>query len=126
MPPNYETKVQYAKPKDGPPLSKIDKTFIQQVTGGFLFPRRAVDSTLLMPLSEIASVQAVPTEEKMQKCKQFLDYVSSQEGAVLTIQASDMILTIHRDASYLSEANARRQAGGNPSCQVVKAFHKIM
>ena len=76
-PPNYGAKVQYAKPEDNLPLSRDDKTFIQQVTGVFLFLGRAVDSTLLMPLSAIASEQANPMEETMQKCEQFLDYVAS-------------------------------------------------
>ena len=50
-PPNYGAKVQYAKPKDEPP---------PQVTRVFLFIGRVVDSTLLMPLSAIASEQANP------------------------------------------------------------------
>jgi hypothetical protein len=66
-----------------------------------------------MPLSAIASEQANPTEATMQKCKQFLDYVASQEEVVLTFRASDMILAIHSDASYLSETKARSRAGGH-------------
>ena len=49
----------------------------------------------------------------MKKIKQFLDYASTQEEAVLTYHASDMILAIHSDASYLSEAKARSRAGGH-------------
>ena len=49
----------------------------------------------------------------MKKCKQFLDYAASQEEAVLTYVASDMVLAIHSDASYLSERNARSRAGGH-------------
>jgi hypothetical protein len=75
-----------------------------------------------MPLSAIASEQANPTEATMQKCKQFLDYVASQEEAVLTFRASDMILAIHSDASYLSEAKARSRAGGISLCQAMKIF----
>ena len=100
-------------PKMNHPLSNTGKTFIQQVTGVFLFLGRAVDSILLMPLNVVASEQTSPTEETMQKCRQFLDYISSQEEAVLTFQASDMILEIHSDASFLSEAKARSRVGGN-------------
>ena len=49
-------------------------------------------------------------------CKKFrrlLDYLTSQEEAVLTYHASDMILAIHSDASYLSEILARSWAGGH-------------
>ena len=49
----------------------------------------------------------------MKKIKQFLDYTSTQEEAVLTYHASDMILAIHSDASYLSKAKARSRAGGH-------------
>ena len=45
--------------------------------------------------------------------KQFLDYAATQEEAVLTFSASDMVLNIHSDASYLSENNARSRAGGH-------------
>jgi hypothetical protein len=35
------------------------------------------------------------------------------EEAILTFHASDMVLAIHSDASYLSEPNARSRAGGH-------------
>jgi hypothetical protein len=49
----------------------------------------------------------------MEKCLQFLDYAATQDDAILTYKASDMILAIHSDASYLSEPKARSQAGGH-------------
>ena len=113
-PPKYGAKQQYADgPDDSPPLDKADKTFIQQVTGTFLFSGRAVDSPLLTPLSAIASQQGAPTENTMKRTKQLLDFVASQEDAVLTYHASDMILAIHSDAGYLNEPNARSRAGGH-------------
>ena len=42
-----------------------------------------------------------------------LDYAAYQEEAVLTYRASEMILSIHSDASYLSESKARSRSGGN-------------
>ena len=48
----------------------------------------------------------------MAHMKQFLDYVATQEEAVLTYNASDMKLAAHSDASYLSDPKARSQAGG--------------
>ena len=47
----------------------------------------------------------------MKKVKQCLDFVASQEDAVITYKASDMVLAVHSDASYLSEAKARSRAG---------------
>ena len=113
-PPSYGAKVQYAKEEsDEPELDNDKKKFIQQVLGTFLYYARAVDSTMLVALSAIASEQAHPTAATLQKVKQFLDYAASQEEAVLTYHASDMVLAIHSDASYLSESKARSRAGGH-------------
>jgi hypothetical protein len=49
----------------------------------------------------------------MEKCLQFLDYAATQDDAILTYKASNMILAIHSNASYLSELNAQSQAGGH-------------
>jgi hypothetical protein len=110
----YGAKVQHVTaPDDSIPLNKLGKKFIQEVTGVFLFLTRAVDSTMLTPLSALASEQSAPTENTMQKCLQFLDYAASQDEAIVTYRASDMKLAIHSDASYLSEPKARSRAGGH-------------
>ena len=49
----------------------------------------------------------------MRRAKQLLDYIASQEDAILTYNASDMVLSAHSDAGYLNEANARSRAGGH-------------
>ena len=49
----------------------------------------------------------------MRRAKQLLDYVASQEDAILTYRASDMVLAAHSDAGYLNESNARSRAGGH-------------
>ena len=49
----------------------------------------------------------------MRETRQLLDYIATQEEAVLTYSASDMVLAVHSDASYLSEPNARSRAGGH-------------
>ena len=112
--PMYGRKIQYAKKLDeSPKIGPEDKRFIQQVTGTFLYYARAVDSTMLVALSSIAAQQAVPTEETMRKTLKFLDYVASHPDAILTFSASNMILNIHSDASYLTEPKARSRAGGH-------------
>ena len=73
----------------------------------------AVDSTLLFPVSAIALQYSNPTEDTLEQTKQFLDYVATQEEAVLTYNASEMQLVSHSDASYLSEPNAHIRAGGH-------------
>ena len=49
----------------------------------------------------------------MEQTKQLLDYLATQDEAVLTFNASDMKLAVHSDASYLSEPKARSRAGGH-------------
>jgi hypothetical protein len=113
-PPNYGAKQQFADgPDSSPPLSKEGKKFIQRVNGKFLFLGRAIDSTLLVALSTLASQQATPTEQTKARAKWLLDYVASQEEAVVTFRASKMILAVHSDASYLCESGARSRAGGH-------------
>ena len=57
---------------------------------------------MLVELSALASGQASPTKKAMEKVMTFLDYAASQEEAVITYHASDMVLAYHSDASYLS------------------------
>ena len=49
----------------------------------------------------------------MRYTTQFLDYVATQEEAVLAFNTSDIKLAVHSDASYLSETKARSRAGGH-------------
>ena len=39
--------------------------------------------------------------------KHLLDHIATQEDSVFTYDASDMKLTVHSDASYLSDPKAR-------------------
>ncbi len=106
--------MQYAKNGDtSKQLSKEDKTFIQQVIGTFLYYGRAVDSTMLTALSSIASTQSAPTEETLTNVKFFLDCEALHQDAILRYHASNMILVVHNDASYLSEPKAQSRARGH-------------
>ena len=110
----YGATIQYAKnPDDSPLLLAEDKTFIQQVLGVLLYYGRAVDATILVALSSIASMQAAPTELTMKLIKMLLDYVATNPDAILTYKKSNMVLMVHSDASYLSEPGARSRAGGH-------------
>ncbi len=48
----------------------------------------------------------------MKLIKQFLDYMATQEEAIYSYRASNMVLAIHSNASYLSEAKACSCADG--------------
>jgi hypothetical protein len=63
-----------------------------------------------MACSTISSKQANGTENTMLKTKQLLNYLATHPAATVRFHASDMVLNIHSDASYLSEANAHSRA----------------
>ena len=65
-----------------------------------------------MALSAIAAQQSAPTEETLARVNQFLDYMWTHPDAKIRYRASDMILNVHSDASYLSALKARSRAGG--------------
>ena len=94
-------------------LDPDNKRCVQQVTGTFLYYTRAVDATMLLALSAIASDQAAPTANTMKKTLKFLDYVTTHPDAILTFSASNMVLNVHSDASYLCEPKAKSRAGGH-------------
>jgi hypothetical protein len=65
-----------------------------------------------MALSTIASEQMKGTQKTMAKTVQLLDYLATHPDATVRFHASDMILNIHSDVSYLLEANAHSRACG--------------
>ncbi len=87
---------------DSPLLDDTGKKQNQQIVGGFLYYAQAVDPTILMALSDIATQQAAPTENTMKQVNQFLDYMWTHPDAIIRYRASDMILNVHSDAFYLS------------------------
>ena len=83
------------------------------MTGKCIWYGRGVDGTILTPLSAIAAKQSKPTEQTMKHSQQLLDYLATQEPAVLTYCKSGMVLAVHSDAGYLNEEEARSRAGGH-------------
>ena len=115
--PTYGATIQYAKHIDqSSKATKEQQKYIQQVIGVLLYYGRAVDSTILVALSSLASAQAAPTEYTMELIKWLLDYIVTNPEAILTYESSDMILAVHSDASYLSEASARSRVGSRFFC----------
>jgi hypothetical protein len=110
--PVYGAKTQYATKDKTPPLTAQQCLTIQKVTGSVLYYARAVDPTVLMPLNDIATEQTKVTEKTQDATNQLLDYLATHPDATIRYHASDMILHIHSDASYLSVSNARSRLGG--------------
>jgi len=92
-------------------VGKEDETYIRQVVGSFLYYARAVNLTMLTTLSDIASEQSKPTEKTMKRVKKLLDYMYTNPNTVIRFHASDTILNLHSDASYLSAACRISQEG---------------
>jgi hypothetical protein len=65
-----------------------------------------------MPLNDIALEQTKATEKTQAATNKLLDYLATHPDATIRYHASDMILHIHSDASYLSVSNARSRLGG--------------
>ncbi len=68
---------------------------------------------MLTNLRSIASTQAKPTKDTMIKMHSFLEYTATHQDAIMTYQASNMVLVLHSNASYLSTSKACSQAGGH-------------
>ena len=68
---------------------------------------------MLAALGSLATQQANPTQNTMKKVKQLLDDAATHPDAIVTYNASDMVLAAHSNASFLSESNARSRAGGH-------------
>ena len=71
---------------------KKGKINIFNRSGGEIFVVRDVDSTLLCQISAIASQSVNPTEETMRQTHQLLDYIATQEDAVITYTSGNMKL----------------------------------
>ena len=119
--PHTHTAIQYGKkgerqytntPDESPFLNPKETTYIQSATGSFLYYARAIDSTMLPALNEIASAQAQPTQKTKQKLQRLLDYANTYKNAYLRYYASDMILHVDSDAAYLVAPKSRSRIAG--------------
>ena len=110
----YGVKVQLTDPIDTTArLPKHEIKRIQQIIGTFLFYGRAVDPTLLTALSELSSAQATATDATKHACNQFLDYCATHPTSTIRYHASDMVLKLHSDSSYLNALGACSRQGGH-------------
>ena len=108
--PAYGKHVQYAPEPDASAFLDLnDKNLVQQIIGVILFYARAVDDTFLVALSELATA---PTEATMKAITRLLNYAATHPDASILFRASDMILYVDSDASYLSVSKARSRVAG--------------
>ena len=111
--PVYGSSVQFAPtPDTSPALDTTDTKRVQEVLGALLFYARAVDSTMLCAIGTLATQQSTATKLTMQGLVQLLNYCATHPDATVRFVASDMVLHVDSDASYLSAPKARSRAGG--------------
>lgn len=111
--PQYGAKIQMTKaPDTSPHLDDKGIKRIREIVGVFLYYARAVDNTMLVALGSLAAAQSKGTQATAEACTRLLNYAATHPDAKIKFHASDMILTLHSDASYLSETEARSRAGG--------------
>ena len=112
IPPSYGAKIQYTDDDDdSPALDPKQKTEIQQIFGCLLYYALAIDATMLVALSDIASEQSKATSKTRKAVDWLLDYAATHPNATIRYEASDMALWSHSDASYLPVKQARSRAG---------------
>ena len=81
--------------------------------GSILFYARSVDLTFLVGLNSITMQQTNATINTLKRTEDLLEYAATHPEAKIRYRASEMILQIHTDASYLSEPKARSRAAGH-------------
>ncbi len=100
-------------PDDSPLLDNVGIKRVQQIVSSILYYTQAVDMTVLMALSTIAAEQTEATAKTMARCRQLLNYLAANSDAKVRYHTSDMVLNIHSDALYLTEAIARSRLCGH-------------
>ena len=109
----YGAKVQYAQDDDSSPVLPAKKiNLVQQIVGTLLYYLIAVVPTMITAIGSIAAQQSKVTEKTYAEILWLLNYAATQPNAKIRYTASDMILYIHSDASYLSETRSRSRTGG--------------
>jgi hypothetical protein len=111
-PPNYANPTSQRATVDlSTRASEPQKRLLQSVVGTLLYYSRAVDPSILTAVLELGSTQSQPTEKDMDKMNRLLQYVSAHPHNAIRYYASDMVLQLMSDASFLSRPKARSVAG---------------
>ena len=76
-------------------VPSVDINLIQKIVGTFLYHGIAVDNTILVALSTIASEQSAATSNTAKKITQLLNYVATNPDATISYTRSDMVLWVH-------------------------------
>ena len=110
---NYGVAIQFTSPVDTSKLVSVDNIrMVQEIIGTLLYYAYATNSTILVELGILSQQQTKATQYTSKSIEQFFTYVAIHPDATFRYDASNMILYIHSDASYLLCLNARSRVGG--------------
>ena len=96
--------MQYAPDNNSSPLLPTKTiNLVQQIVGTLLYYSVVVKPTMLVALGSISVQQAKGTEKTYADTLWLLNYAATHPNATIRYTASNMVLHIHSDASYLSK-----------------------
>ena len=92
-------------------MTPKQKLHLQRIVGKFLYFARATDETMGQGLNQL-STKSEGSETTLTAQQHFLDYCYWNPDPVKLYKASDMILFVDSDASYLTAPGSKSRAGG--------------
>ena len=102
--PNYGATNQLENTLDTSSLIPEERKFgIQKIVGNFLYYANTVDCNMLPSINSIAKKQAHTTHHYEAAITHYLDYSATNTTTVVQFKASDTVIHIDSDASYLSK-----------------------
>jgi hypothetical protein len=112
-PPSYGSKAPQSPtgPDLSPAATPAQVKELQVAIGYLLYYGRSVDSRVLQATCALAAEQSAPTLSTLSRLTRLLGFVAKHPNGRKIYRASDMILRIHSDASYLSRPRAGSVAG---------------
>jgi hypothetical protein len=112
QPPNFKHPgAQTATVDQSPLATDEDKKLLQSVIGTLLYYSRAVDPSICTAVHALGSVQSKPSQNDMQNMVRLLQYVSTHRNIGIRYYASNMILNMLSDVSFLSRPMAKSVMG---------------
>ena len=109
----YGKHIQLAtQQSSAPKINSIDTNRVQSINGTFLYYSWEVDPTILTYLNEISTFQSTPTQYKMDKLNQVLDYASTHPNKTIHYHTRDVMLMTDIDAAYLVLLEGRSHIAG--------------
>jgi hypothetical protein len=109
----YGQKIQLANSDLFPLLDNLGIKRVQQIFSVFLYYSRSYDPTIIVALNKISNSQSSPTKHTQKACDMLLDYLSTHPNATIPYHASDMVLAVCSNATYLALPNTHSRAAGH-------------